>query len=60
MWLTLKDFAVVTFIICTRAALPRPRFDQVMAYGWKVLFPLSLANLLLTGVVVLWLDGGAS
>jgi len=36
-----------------RAALPRPRFDQLMSWGWKVMFPLSLVNLLVSGAVVL-------
>jgi NADH-quinone oxidoreductase subunit H len=34
-----------------RATLPRFRFDQLMAIGWKVMFPLSLANIALTGLV---------
>jgi NADH-quinone oxidoreductase subunit H len=36
-----------------RAALPRPRFDQLMSFGWKVMLPLALANLLMTGAAVL-------
>ena len=36
-----------------RAALPRPRYDQLMAYGWKFMLPLTLVNLLVTGAVVL-------
>jgi NADH-quinone oxidoreductase subunit H len=36
-----------------RAALPRPRFDQLMSFGWKVMLPLALANLLVTGAAVL-------
>jgi len=37
-----------------RAALPRPRYDQLMSYGWKILLPLALANLVVTGGIVLW------
>ena len=36
-----------------RASLPRPRFDQVMSFGWKVCLPLTLLNMLVTGAVVL-------
>jgi NADH-quinone oxidoreductase subunit H len=43
----------IAFFILLRAALPRPRYDQFMAFGWKVMLPLSLANLLLTGAWVL-------
>ena len=34
----------------TRATLPRYRYDQLMRLGWKVLIPLALANLFVTGV----------
>ncbi|HEX5554904.1 MAG TPA: NADH-quinone oxidoreductase subunit H, partial [Chitinophagaceae bacterium] len=33
---------------------PRPRYDQLMSYGWKILLPLSLLNLLITGAIVLY------
>jgi NADH-quinone oxidoreductase subunit H len=46
-------FALVGFFILLRATLPRPRFDQLMAWGWKLMLPLALANLLVTGAVVL-------
>jgi NADH-quinone oxidoreductase subunit H len=36
-----------------RAALPRPRYDRLMAFAWKVLLPLALVNLLATGAIVL-------
>jgi NADH-quinone oxidoreductase subunit H len=36
-----------------RAALPRPRYDQLMAYGWKVMLPLALLNIVVTGAVLL-------
>jgi NADH-quinone oxidoreductase subunit H len=53
VWFLLKMFFFISFFILLRAALPRPRFDQLMAWGWKVMLPLALANLLATGAVVL-------
>ena len=52
VWFFLKMSVFIAFFILMRAALPRPRFDQLMALGWKVLLPLSLLNLLVTGAVV--------
>jgi NADH-quinone oxidoreductase subunit H len=56
VWFILKTFVFLSFFILLRAALPRPRFDQLMSFGWKVMLPLSLANLLITGAVVLALE----
>lgn len=53
VWFLLKTFALIGFFILVRGSLPRPRYDQLMAYGWKVMLPLALANLLVTGAVVL-------
>jgi NADH-quinone oxidoreductase subunit H len=55
VWFLLKTFAFIGFFILLRAALPRPRYDQLMAYGWKLLLPLSLLNLSVTGAVVIGL-----
>jgi NADH-quinone oxidoreductase subunit H len=55
-WLLIKIFLLISFFILIRAALPRPRFDQLMNFGWKWLLPLSLINLIVTGAVVLWLQ----
>ncbi len=55
VWFLLKTFAFIAFFILLRAALPRPRYDQLMAYGWKVLLPLSLLNLSVTAAVVIGL-----
>jgi NADH-quinone oxidoreductase subunit H len=53
VWFLLKTFAFICLFILLRAALPRPRFDQLMAWGWKLLLPLALLNLLVTGGIVL-------
>jgi NADH-quinone oxidoreductase subunit H len=53
IWFLLKTFIIIAIFILLRASLPRPRFDQLTAYGWKVLLPLALLNLLVTGAVVL-------
>jgi NADH-quinone oxidoreductase subunit H len=54
VWFLLKLFFFIMMFILMRATLPRPRFDQLMAYGWKVLLPLALANLMVTGGILLW------
>jgi NADH-quinone oxidoreductase subunit H len=53
IWFALKIVAFIAFFILLRAALPRPRYDQLMSYGWKLMLPLSIANLALTGAVIL-------
>lgn len=53
IWFSLKTLVFVCFFILMRAAIPRPRYDQLMSYGWLVLLPLSLLNLLITGAIVL-------
>src|SRR4051795_10843146 len=53
VWFLLKTFVVIGFFVLLRASLPRPRYDQLMAYGWKVMLPLTLVNLLVTGAVLL-------
>ena len=53
VWFTLKAGGMVMFFILLRAALPRPRYDQLMALGWKVLLPLSLLNVMATGTIMI-------
>jgi NADH-quinone oxidoreductase subunit H len=53
VWFLLKTLVLICSFILMRAALPRPRYDQLMAFGWKVLLPLALLNLLATGGIVL-------
>ncbi|MBT5485203.1 MAG: NADH-quinone oxidoreductase subunit H, partial [Gammaproteobacteria bacterium] len=56
-WLSVKASFFAFFFILVRAAIPRPRYDQLMAYGWLIMLPLSLLNLLITGALVL-VQGG--
>jgi NADH-quinone oxidoreductase subunit H len=56
MWFLLKTSIIIGFFILLRASLPRPRYDQLMTYGWKVMLPLTLVNLLVTGAIVLALE----
>ncbi len=51
-WFSLKTAAFIALFILLRASLPRPRYDQLMAYGWKAMLPLSLLNLAATGAIV--------
>jgi NADH-quinone oxidoreductase subunit H len=53
VWFATKTMFFICFFILLRAALPRPRFDQLMSWGWKIMLPLALVNLLVTGAVVL-------
>ncbi len=53
IWFILKTFVFIAIFILMRASMPRPRYDQLMEYGWKVLFPLSLLNLLVTAAIIL-------
>ena len=53
VWFILKTFVFICFFILLRASLPRPRYDQLMAYGWKVMLPLALLNLIVTGGIIL-------
>jgi NADH-quinone oxidoreductase subunit H len=49
----IKTFIFIMLFILLRGALPRPRYDQVMAGGWKFCLPLALINMLVTGALVL-------
>jgi NADH-quinone oxidoreductase subunit H len=49
VWFTIKVCAFAFFFIWMRGTLPRLRYDQLMQFGWKVLTPLSLLNILATG-----------
>jgi len=53
-WFTTKILAILFFYIWMRGTLPRFRYDQLMSFGWKLLLPVSLANLVVTSAVVLY------
>ncbi|ALC18126.1 NADH dehydrogenase subunit H [Desulfuromonas soudanensis] len=57
VWFTGKVLAVSFVFIWVRGTLPRLRYDQLMHFGWKVLIPLALVNVLATGAILLWLKG---
>ena len=52
LWFALKLFAFIFVFIWLRATLPRVRHDQLMAFGWKVLVPLGLVNIVVTSLLV--------
>jgi NADH-quinone oxidoreductase subunit H len=58
LWFFAKLGALLFFFIWVRWTFPRLRYDQLMNLGWKVLLPLSLANILLTAVMVWWRANG--
>ena len=54
VWFMLKALFFMTFFVLLRGSLMRPRYDQVMNFGWKICLPITLVNLLLTAAYVLW------
>jgi len=52
LWFAVKLFAFIFVFIWLRATLPRVRHDQLMAFGWKVLVPLGLLNIVITSLLV--------
>jgi NADH-quinone oxidoreductase subunit H len=53
LWFMIKTCLLIASFILIRAALPRPRVDQLIIFGWRVLLPLSLVNLMLTALLVI-------
>ena len=51
-WFVLKLFFLIFIFIWMRTTLPRLRYDQLMALGWKVMLPLATLNILVTAVIV--------
>jgi NADH-quinone oxidoreductase subunit H len=52
-WFLFKTMVLICVFILLRASLPRPRYDQLMEFGWKILLPLALLNLLITGAILI-------
>ena len=52
VWFFLKAFFFMCFFILLRASTVRPRYDQLMAFGWKILLPIAIVNVAITGAIV--------
>ncbi len=59
VWFALKTLFFICFFILLRASLPRPRFDQLLSWGWTIMLPLALLNLAVTGALVVAFSSGA-
>ena len=53
LWFLIKTCIFVAFFILVRGSLPRPRYDQLLSFGWKLMLPLALLNLMVTGALVI-------
>ncbi len=53
VWFLIKTLLLVGLFIALRGSLPRLRYDQLMALGWKVMLPLGLVNLMVTAAIIL-------
>jgi NADH-quinone oxidoreductase subunit H len=58
VWFVLKTFAFIILFILLRASLPRPRYDQLMDFGWKILLPITIINLMVTAGIILLNESG--
>jgi NADH-quinone oxidoreductase subunit H len=55
-WFFFKTAIFISIFILVRASLPRPRYDQLMEVGWKILLPLVLLNILVTGAILIYVN----
>ena len=53
-WFLSKVFVFLFIYVWMRGTLPRFRYDQLMGFGWKLLLPVSLANVVITATALLW------
>lgn len=51
LWFLIKTFVFVVLFILIRGSLGRPRYDQLLAFGWKLILPLALANIVVTAII---------
>jgi NADH-quinone oxidoreductase subunit H len=58
VWFILKTFGFIALFILLRASCPRPRYDQLMDFGWKILLPIVIINLMITAGIVLYRETG--
>jgi len=58
VWFVLKTFVFIFLFILLRGSLPRPRYDQLMDFGWKILLPITIINLMVTAAIVLVMEKG--
>ena len=56
IWLFLKVFGLLFFMVWLRATTPRIRYDRLMAFGWKILLPAALLNIFVTAVLLVLID----
>jgi NADH-quinone oxidoreductase subunit H len=57
VWFMVKVLLVAFVFIWMRGSMPRPRYDQLMSFGWKVLIPMALLNLVISAAIRLALNG---
>jgi NADH-quinone oxidoreductase subunit H len=57
VWFLVKTTFFIAVFILVRGSLPRPRYDQLISFGWKLMLPLALVNLVATGAIVLATSG---
>ena len=58
LYFILKIAASLFLMIWIRATLPRLRYDQLMSFGWKTLLPISVLNLVITGIFIVLAEEG--